>query len=97
MAVVEDTPARVAEGPAEPDERGRPSRWSVRSGWFLAALAALTVLLGVAIPFAPVSADNPVVTWPKAGEPATSTSVPLTPYRPLSISADVPRLSIRTA
>ena len=95
MAVVEDTPARVAEGPSEPDGSGRPGRWSVRSGWFLAALAALTVVLGIAIPFAPVNADDPVVSWPKAGEPATSTSIPLTPYRPMSISADVPCAALR--
>jgi cell wall arabinan synthesis protein/EmbC-like arabinotransferase in arabinogalactan biosynthesis/arabinosyltransferase-like concanavalin domain-containing protein len=95
MAVVEDTPARVAEGPSEPDGPGSPTRWSVRSGWFLAALAGLTVVLGVAIPFAPVNADDPVVSWPRAGEPATSTSVPLTPYRPTSISADVPCAALR--
>lgn len=95
MAVVEDTPARAAEGPGESDEPRRPTRWRVRSGWFLAALAAVTVILGVAIPFAPVSADDPVVSWPKAGEPAATTAVPLSPYRPLSISADVPCQALR--
>lgn len=95
MAVVEDTPARVAERPSEPGEPRTPSRWRVRSGWFLAALAALTVVLGVAIPFAPVSADDPVVSWPKAGQPAASTAIPLTPYRPLSITADVPCQALR--
>lgn len=95
MAVVEDTPARVANGPGEPDEPRRPTRWRVRSGWFLAALAAITVILGVAIPFAPVSADDPVVSWPKAGEPAATTAVPLSPYRPLSISVDVPCQALR--
>ena len=84
MAVVEDTPARVAEGPGEPGEPGRPTRWRIRSGWFLAALAAVTVLLGIAIPFAPVTADDPVVSWPKAGEPASIDGRP-----PLALPAAV--------
>ncbi|NYD38530.1 arabinosyltransferase domain-containing protein [Actinomycetospora corticicola] len=90
MAVVEDTPVRATEGPP----RSTPGT-TVRSGWFLAALAAVTVLLGVAIPFAPVTADDPVVTWPKAGQPAASTSVPLVPYRPLAMTAEVPCQALR--
>ncbi|MFC5062680.1 arabinosyltransferase domain-containing protein [Actinomycetospora atypica] len=90
MAVVEDTPVRVGNDPRRTSRRSH-----VRSGWFLAALAAVTVLLGIAIPFAPVNADDPVVSWPKAGEPATSTTIPLAPYRPLAMTADVPCRALR--
>ncbi|GAA4801232.1 arabinosyltransferase domain-containing protein [Actinomycetospora chlora] len=95
MAVVAAQESRP--GPTSPDAPGedvRPRR-SRAGGWWLAALAAVTVLLGLAIPLAPVVADDPVVTWPKAGAPATSTTLPLTPYRPLSFAAEVPCAALR--
>src|SRR4051812_40601688 len=87
-------PAPGADPHGEPAGPDRPGT-SRAGGWWLAALAAITVLLGLAIPLAPVIADDPVVTWPKAGTPATSTSLPLMPYRPLSMSADVPCAALR--
>ncbi len=53
-------------------------------------LALLTVLLGIAAVLAPVDADDPLLTWPRAGEAPTSTVVPLVPYRPLELRAEVP-------
>lgn len=96
MAVVAPPDSEAGRSPGRVDDApvGR-SRAVVTSSWFLAALAAVTVLLGVAIPLAPVTASDPVVTWPKAGQPATSTTLPLTPYRPLSIQADVPCDALR--
>src|SRR4051794_25038241 len=92
MAVVaaqdSDAAPRGDPGTDDPDE-GPPSR-RPSGGWLLAALAAVTVLLGLAIPLAPVVADDPVVSWPKAGTPASSTTIPLVPYRPLSLQAEVP-------
>ncbi|WP_165939641.1 arabinosyltransferase domain-containing protein [Saccharopolyspora aridisoli] len=58
-------------------------------------LAAITVLLGVAIPFAPVTASDPVVSWPQAGELPSSTVVPLSPPRPLSLHATIPCAALR--
>ncbi|GAA2548584.1 arabinosyltransferase domain-containing protein [Pseudonocardia hydrocarbonoxydans] len=54
------------------------------------ALALLTGLLGIGAVLAPVDADDPVLTWPRAGEAPVSTVVPLSPYRPLELRADVP-------
>ncbi len=98
MAVVaaQEDRADPAPGAGPHDEMSGPPRRGPRAGgWWLAALAALTVVLGLAIPLAPVLADDPVVTWPEAGAPATSTSIPLTPYRPLSLTADVPCAALR--
>src|SRR5919201_1412835 len=72
-----------------------PRRTTARGSWWLAALAALTVLLGLGVMVAPVVADDPVVTWPKAGEPATSPVLPLSPYRPLSFDAKIPCATLR--
>lgn len=94
MAVVaeQDSHATVGAeaGPTKPPGRRRGS-----GGWLLAVLGAVTVLLGLAIPLAPVMADDPVVSWPRAGEPATSTTLPLVPYRPLSLQAEVPCDALR--
>ncbi|MDQ4103089.1 MAG: arabinosyltransferase domain-containing protein, partial [Actinomycetota bacterium] len=60
-----------------------------RSG-VLAGLALLMMLCAVGILLAPVVADDPVVSWPRAGESPQSTVLPLVPYRPLSLDATVP-------
>jgi hypothetical protein len=72
----------VPEAAASPVFR-RPLR-------LLAGLAGLTVLLGVLVALAPVVAQQPVVSWPQQGRPATSTVLPLAPYRPLEFTATVP-------
>ena len=61
-----------------------------RSSWLLAGLAALTGILGLLAVLAPVTADDPVVSWPRAGEQPASTVLPLAPYRPLQLQATVP-------
>ncbi|SFT07675.1 arabinosyltransferase domain-containing protein [Saccharopolyspora flava] len=66
-----------------------------RRTWWCAALAAVTVLLGIAIPFAPVTASDPVVTWPQAGRSPVPTALPLSPPRPLSLEAAVPCAALR--
>lgn len=53
-------------------------------------LAVVTGVLGIAAVLAPVDVDDPVLTWPRAGEEPTSTVVPLVPYRPLELRAEVP-------
>jgi hypothetical protein len=59
-------------------------------GWAIAALALVTGLLGILVMLAPVTADDPVVSWPRAGQPPISTVLPLSPYRPLQLTATVP-------
>ncbi len=68
-----------------PDARSRP--WV---GWTIAALALVTGVLGILVMLAPVTADDPVVSWPRAGQQPTSTVLPLSPYRPLALTATVP-------
>jgi len=44
---------------------------------------------------APVTADDPVVSWPPAGRQPVSTVVPLAPYRPLQVTATIPCATLR--
>jgi hypothetical protein len=55
----------------------------------IAALALVTGVLGILVMLAPVMADDPVVSWPRAGQLPTSTVLPLSPYRPLQLTATV--------
>src|SRR4051794_35805382 len=61
-----------------------------RRNCLLALLALATTLVGVLVPLAPVSQDDPVLTWPKAGQLPQDTLVPLVPYRPAAFAANVP-------
>jgi arabinosyltransferase B/arabinosyltransferase C len=65
-------------------------------GWTIAALALLTGVLGILAVLAPVIADDPVVSWPRAGQQPTSTVLPLSPYRPLQLTATVPCATLQT-
>ncbi|MEO7195375.1 MAG: arabinosyltransferase domain-containing protein [Pseudonocardiaceae bacterium] len=64
-----------------------PARW--RAG-VLAGLAIVTLVAALGVLLAPVLAQDPVVSWPRAGQLARSTVLPLVPYRPLSLAARVP-------
>ncbi|MGH3904491.1 MAG: arabinosyltransferase domain-containing protein [Pseudonocardiaceae bacterium] len=75
----------------EPDTSTVPGR----ALWFLLALAALTAVLGVSVPLAPVHAEQPVVSWPAPGQSARSTVLPLDPYRPLSLDATIGCATLR--
>ncbi|WP_433784903.1 arabinosyltransferase domain-containing protein [Actinomycetospora sp. CA-101289] len=60
--------------------------------------ALLTVLLGIAVPLAPVTAQDTTVTWPDpAAAPgaAISTQLALNPPRPLDVTATVPCTALR--
>ncbi|MDQ3905442.1 MAG: hypothetical protein M3300_08405, partial [Actinomycetota bacterium] len=81
--------ADVGVRPAAPVTRVRGSTQTRRAA-VLAGLAVLTLIAAIGVLLAPVVADNPVVQWPKAGQTARSTVVPLVPYRPLSLDARVP-------
>ena len=60
--------------------------------------ALLTVVLGIAVPLAPVTVQDTTVTWPDpaaaAGGPV-STQLALNPPRPLGFSATVPCTALR--
>ncbi len=77
-------PSPAIPSPATPDTGSR------RTGWTIAALALITGVLGILAVLAPVTADDPVVSWPRAGQQPTSTVLPLSPYRPLQLTATVP-------
>ncbi|MEU6696445.1 arabinosyltransferase domain-containing protein [Pseudonocardia sp. NPDC046786] len=61
-----------------------------RRGLVLLLLGALTCLLGLAAALAPVDADDPVVSWPRAGQEPSSTVLALSPYRPLELTTTIP-------
>lgn len=63
---------------------------ATRRAGLVALLGLLTVVLGVAAVLAPVDADDPVVSWPRAGQAPSSTVLPLSPYRPLELRAEIP-------
>ncbi|MGH3902573.1 MAG: arabinosyltransferase domain-containing protein [Pseudonocardiaceae bacterium] len=63
---------------------------SQRKAGVLAGLAVLVLACAVGVLLAPVIADDPVFSWPRAGEQPRSTVLPLVPYRPLSLDARVP-------
>ncbi|MBB2497860.1 arabinosyltransferase domain-containing protein [Amycolatopsis echigonensis] len=58
------------------------------SRWLL-ALGAGTIALALAIPFAPVRSDQVDVSWPKEGQPASSTVAMFMPYRPLQLDVSL--------
>lgn len=61
----------------------------------IAALALVTGVLGILVMLAPVIVDDPVVSWPRAGQLPSSTVLPLSPYRPLQLTATVPCATLR--
>ncbi|MGH3824670.1 MAG: arabinosyltransferase domain-containing protein [Pseudonocardiaceae bacterium] len=74
--------------------RRRPVRRTV----VLAGLAGLVaVVAALLMPFAPVSVNEPTVSWPRDPARPSSTLLPLTAYRPLALdmrfSCDVARLA----
>lgn len=71
------------------------TRRSRRAAWLIAAPALLAGVLGVLAALAPVTADDPVVSWPRAGQQPTSTVLPLSPYRPLQLDATIPCATLR--
>ncbi|MGH3797112.1 MAG: arabinosyltransferase domain-containing protein [Pseudonocardiaceae bacterium] len=86
--------------PASVDASSDPARSQGTSargtGWAVAALALITGVLGVLAVLAPVTVDDPVVSWPRAGQQPTSTVLPLSPYRPLQFRATIPCGTLQT-
>src|SRR5918998_3373756 len=76
----------------------RTTAWQpvVRQARALVGLALLTIVSAVGVLLAPVIVDDPVVSWPRAGEPPRTTVLPLVPYRPLSLDATVPCAALST-
>jgi hypothetical protein len=74
-------------------DRGFPMQQRF-TAWILLASALVTAAMALSLPLAPVTVDQPVVTWPKQGERVSNTVVPLLPYRPLKLTAEVPCAAI---
>lgn len=68
------------------------SRWWRPAAW---ALAALTIVLAVALPLAPVSVDTPEVQWPLDPADPQPTTALFMPYRPIDITTTAPCATIR--
>ena len=68
----------------------------VRPGGTL-LVGMLGVLVALALPFAPVDAEQTTVTWPAPGQPAVSSTALFAPYRPAELTATVPCSVIRAA
>ena len=68
----------------------------VRPGGTL-LVGMLGVLVALALPFAPVDAEQTTVTWPAPGQPAVSSTALFAPYRPAELTATVPCTVIRAA
>ncbi|WP_086820875.1 arabinosyltransferase domain-containing protein [Allokutzneria sp. NRRL B-24872] len=60
------------------------------TAWVLVGAAVITAVLAVLLPLAPVRVQQPVLSWPEAGAQPRSTVVPLVPYRPLEMTAELP-------
>lgn len=58
-------------------------------------VGACGLLAALALPFAPVIADRVSLTWPTPGEPVASSTAVLAPYRPSSLTAEVPCAALR--
>ncbi|MCP3799694.1 arabinosyltransferase domain-containing protein [Allokutzneria sp. A3M-2-11 16] len=68
----------------------RAIRHSMVTAWVLIGAALATAVCALLLPLAPVHQDDPVLSWPQAGGRAENTVVPLMPYRPLELTAELP-------
>ncbi len=75
-------PTRYPVGPP-PARRGMPRDRLI--ALFAGATALVAVLCGMLLPFAPVSVNEPTVSWPQDPDRPVSTLLSLTAYRPLAM------------
>lgn len=89
------TLARADRAASRGEEPGPAPRLGARA---VVVWAMLTILLGIAVPLAPVTAQDTTLTWPDpaaaAGTPV-STQLALNPPRPLGFEATVPCTALR--
>lgn len=91
-----DEPQHTASGEAERDARAaRRARWAAHVIALL--VGAVGLVCALALPFAPVWADQTEVRWPSAAEPAASTTALFAPYRPAEFTATVPCSALQSA
>jgi len=86
----EPRPGATATQSGDPST-GRSRRWRP-AAW---VLAALTLVLAVALPLAPVSVDTPEVQWPLDPADPQPTTALFMPYRPIDITATAPCATVR--
>ncbi|GAB2919397.1 hypothetical protein GCM10027047_16200 [Rhodococcus aerolatus] len=91
MSVATERARPAVPAPPPADGPPNPRRGSVL---LVALLALATVLLGAGAALSPVRADDPVLTWPRAGTAPTSTVVPLAAYRPLQLEVVLPATAV---
>ncbi|TKJ18392.1 arabinosyltransferase domain-containing protein [Blastococcus sp. CCUG 61487] len=83
------TPSPVPTGAGDAPEDGARRRHLLP--WLL---AALTLVLAVALPLAPVRVDTPEVQWPLDPSDPQSTIALFMPYRPIDVRAEIPCAAI---
>ena len=86
------TAARTPDLPARPRGRGRR-----RLHWAAIASSAVAVLCALALPFAPVSVNDPVVHWPEDPAVPQSTSLLLNAYEPRELDVTLSCAAVRAA
>lgn len=59
-------------------------------GWPAALVGLCGLTLALLLPFAPVFADDTTMTWPRPGEPVTSSTATVVPYRPAQLTVTLP-------
>lgn len=87
-----DTMTYQQDLPADAPEPRQPRGWIA-----LLCVSVLGVLIAAAIPFAPVRANETVVTWPQQGQAPVSTTALFSPYEPAEIHVRVPCQVVRAA
>jgi arabinosyltransferase B len=66
-------------------------------GWPAALVGLCGLTLALLLPFAPVFADETTLTWPRVGDPVTSTTATVVPYRPAQLIATLPCQALRAS
>jgi hypothetical protein len=82
--------------PADADPDSRPD--ARRSLYWVAAVSSvLAILCALALPFAPVSVNDPVVSWPEDPRNPQSTSLLLNAYEPRALDVRIDCAAVRAA
>ena len=95
MGALAFRPHRFARGTALTASGYAPRATAPTIAALLIGLVGLVA--GLALPFAPVLAEQAELIWPAPGAPAESTTAILVPYRPAELSATVPCAALRAA
>ncbi|RDH77096.1 hypothetical protein DVS77_16810 [Mycolicibacterium moriokaense] len=63
--------------------------------WTAVLIGLCGTLVALALPFAPVVAESSTITWPAPGQPVSSSTATVAPYRPAALTASIPCTALR--